>query len=632
MKEKFVKFVRELREPVRAQRQEKIREVELAWSAGDFASFRLFALGLHSPEMMDICHALSDAQASPLLELLADFAEKNPNLINAAFDAMDKTSQEGRLYLAKRLVVSQNPEIRARTCIMLGRTGARGCAMLEKSLADPDTGVRVAALKAIVRGNFKSLASRVPDLLGDNEKEVRFAALETIARLGISNPNSEKSLLEILEDESQEAPARRLAAGILARESNGPARSILINALRSPSAPSALRMAAAESLSAYDDLEAIRTVIQAVYDSDQDIAQIAAMALNRKTSDNFENILAQILADDNQRLASYAAELLGGLDSEGAKNTLLERLKTERRIPVINAMASAMGKSSVPGAWDALIAKQKNEHIDDPAFFIALADVASEDNLTQYASFFDMTTKSKHAILNRLAYFALASPVTPEMRSLAIRVLNDPDKSLHIFAATILVHDANLKPEDITLVLTRMADLGNTPQIQGVVLALLRNRRGALADLFLDAPPESCAILTYAATQATGMGKNADALFCQVAQWVRKDVPGSREALRSMAVLAPGKLVAAMDKCEDQIFLIEAWRDLPEQDRAANRPNFRAFFADASPPDTLAAIHILKDIPEQRNLQVLADVAFSSKYPDARNAALTCTRELILAQ
>lgn len=634
MKERFVKFIRDLREPVRAQRQEKIREAELAWSAEEFAAFRLFAMGIHSSEKADICHALSDAQAAPLLELLADFAEKDTNLINAAFEAMEKTSQEGRLFLAKKLITSPKSEVRARTCKLLGRAGQRGRSLLEHALMDQDGEVRLAAVKAILRGGFKSLVPRIPALLHDDDKEVRFAALEVLARLNIQTLANENDLLSILSDDSQEAPARRLAAEILARASNKSARTILLDALRADNASASLRMAAAESLCAYNDLEAITTVIRAVYDLDPDIAQTATMALNRKGPGNFETILAKILSGDDVRLARYAAELLGSLDTSLAKNTLLERLNIERRIPVINAIASAMGKGNVSGAWDALISVQKKENIDDPNFFAALADAACEENLSQYASFFDVvnSAESKRAIINRLAYFALTSPVSPEMHSLAIKVLNDSDKSLYIFAASILAHNANLTSEEITLVLTRLAVLGNDSQIQGIVLALLRNKHGALAEIFLKAPPESCQILAYAATKATSMGNDGELLFSKVANWAANGTPFANEALRNMAALAPQTLTSAMTKTDDQIFLIEAWGGLPEQDRAAHRPNFRAFFTDASPEDALTAINILKDSQDQRSLQDLADVAFTSKYPEVRQAALKRTREFILAE
>lgn len=634
MKEAFVKFVRDLREPVRAQRQEKIREVELSWSADEFASFRLFVMGLHSSEMADVCYALADAQAAPLLEILADYAENEPNLMKIAFQSMEKTSQEARIFLAKKLVASQKADVRAQACKMLGRAGSRALPILEKALADEDGGVRLAAVKAISRGDFKSLGSRILPLLREDDKKVRLAALETAARLGVASPASENDLLSILRDEREDEPARRLAAGILARASNGAARRIMLEALHNPAAPAGLRLAAAESLGAYDDFEAIKAVVEAVDDPDARIAQMAHMSLNRKSSGAFEEILAQILSGQDIRLARHAAELLGGLDTGAARRALLDRLKIERRMPVVNALARAMGKSDAPGSWDALMAMQKKESIDDPGFFAALAEVVNEENLPQYAALFDEVAnpESKREILDRLARFALSSPVTPGMRSLAIRVLKNPDPSLHIYAATILAHTADLESGETALVLDRLGRLGKDPQIHSVVRALLVNTRGALAELFRDAPPEACQILAYASTQATSMGENAEELFLKVANWAGKGVPGATPALRGMAALAPGALVGAMAKSGDPIFLIEAWSGLPEHDRLAHRPKFRIFFAEASQPDALEALRLLENIHDHHALQDLADVAFTSRYPDVRKAALSLARGLILAQ
>lgn len=633
MKDAFVAFIRDLQETVRAQRQERIREVELSWNTDELASFRQFVKGLHSSEKADICHALSDARAVQLLEILLDFAEGIPELRNSAFESMAKTSPQARVYLARRLVNSQNAELRAKACKMLGAVGSPARGLLEHALGDEDATVQQAAIEAISRGAFKGLEPRILPFLASSDKNTRFAALQAIASFGAVPTASSDALLSILEDDQQDEQARRLAARILGRSGDIRARGLLLAALRDQDAPEALRMAAAESLSAWCDLDAVKAVLQAVGDHDAVIAQMAHMSLNRNSSEAFASILAKLLADDDTAIAGLAAELLGALDSGIAGQTLLDRLKTERRMPVIGALASALGNAGVPQAWDALMTKIHEENIDDPAIFSALAEVAKEENLEEFAALFDAQSNaaSKRIILERLANFALTSPVPPGLKSLATRLLNETDQSLHIWAATILGHVSDLRAQDAALILGRLADLGEEPHIHTIIAAMLRNKNGELGEIFLKAPEKASQLLAQAVPEAGSMGKNADALFLKAANWARQGASGAKEALKGMGLLAPAALAKAMPKCADQIFLIEAWSSLPDRERAAHRPNFHAFFAAASPEDALAGIRILSAMRDLYSLQNLADVAFTSTNPDIRKAALSQTAGLVLA-
>ena len=633
MKDAFVGLVRALQGSVRSRRQEKIREIELAWSASELAGFRLFVMGLHSSQMVDVCHALSDAQAAPLLEILGDFAEKEPGLMKIAFQSMEKTPYLARVFLAKRLIASTKPEVRARTCEMLGNSGSQAEPLLDKALTDHDASVQQAAIHAISRGAFKKLGSKLFPLLHSNNKDVRFAALGAVARMGLTSPTLNNDLLTTLLDSSRDEQARRLAAGLLARTSSSKGRKALLEALRNPSAEYVLRIAAAESLSGYDDPDAIKAVMSAIDDTNAQISRTALMSLSRKSSQAFADILAQSLGDADLRIAELAASLLGGLDAHLVSELLMNRLKTEQRIPVVNALAQAMSKSGLPGAWRALIAKQQEENITSPAFFSALADVAEEDNLDEFASLFDKVNHAEiqRVIMDRLALFVRTSPVTPKIASLAACVLNASDKTLHVPAAEILAHVSNLDTQKVTLVLECLASVGEDPGVARAVSAILRSKGGALADVFIGASPSVAGLLAQAATKATCIGEKATPFFHTVANWARMGVDRAKEALQVMAFLAPSGLIAAMAKCADQIFLIEAWSGLPNQERASYRPDFQTFFAEATLEDALAGIQILQRIQDPRNLNDMANAAFTSQYPAVRQAALAITRELILA-
>lgn len=632
MKNAFVEFARALQGTFRSQRQEKIREVELTWSNSELADFRVFVMGLHSSQLLNICHALADAHIVPLLELLGDFA-KRPDMMNVAFQSIEKTPYVAQIFLAKRLIVSPKPELRVKVCEMLGNAGPQAKALLEEAIADPDTMVQQAAINAISHGTFKSLGPKICHFLQSSDQNVRCAALRAIAHLGVTSPTLNTDLLSILADRSQCTQARRLAAGVLAKRQVGGGRTILLEALRNPDAEYTLHMLSAEFLSFYTDPEAIRALLYAIDDRDTTVAKTARMSLSRKRSKTLVAVFAQLIDDENSRIAELAAEMLGGQDAHLVEGILTYRLKTERRIPVVNALGRAMCREAIPGTWRALIAKQQAEGICSPAFFSVLADAVEENNLLEFASFFDKFHDAaiRRVIMDRLALLARTSPVTPEIESLAIRVLNEPNETFHIPAARILAHVVDLNPQKVVLVLEHLAGIEEDPQVMRIVDVMLRNKGGALAELFWGASPSVAGLLAQAAAEAVHLGEKGDLLFHTVANWVRSGVPRAGEALQAMAFLSPSTLVKAMTNCADQLFLIKAWSGLPEKDRILNYPNFYSFFANASPEDAVAGIQILQKLQDPRILKVVAYTAFSSREPAVRKAALTLTRELIFA-
>lgn len=634
MKDAFVEFVRDLQGTVRARRQEKIREVELTWSANELASFRLFVMGLHSSEMTDVCYALADAKATPLLEILVDFAEKNPELMKIAFQSMEKTSGLARVFLAKKLLNSKKSEVRARTCEMLGSSGETARAMLEMALGDPSAKVQVSAIQAIVRGGHGSLGKKLIPLLRNHYKDVRFAALGALARLGEHSAALTHDVLVILQDQSEEEQVRRIAAGILVRASCQEGRMRLLEALRNPDAEYVLRLAAAESLSGYNDADCIKAVLRAAHDKDANIAKTARLSLSRKHSQDFVNILALCLEDPDLQVAVLAAELLGGLDVSFVKEILINRLKIEQRLPLVIALAEAMSNGGFAGAWPALIEKFHEKKASSPMFFAALADAAAEENLPEFASLFDEVAdeESKTVIMQRLALFSQTSPITAEIKALAVRVLNGPNTLFHLSAATILAHVPFLEAEHTSMLLYRLAEQGEEPTVPRIVGILLRNRQGALADLFQCAPPSAAKLLVSAVKEASWLGEKATLLFHIVAHWVRNDVQDAKEALQAIAFLDSAALVAAMPKCPDQLFLIEAWTHLPEQDRFAHRPDLDAFFKTATPHDCLQGMHILDKLHDTWYLRAIASVAFTTKEPAVQQAAIALTRTLVLAK
>ena len=120
--------------------------------------------------------------AEPLADYLAD--SKSVGL-EAALEVAARLADPGHNEVARQLSRAESAPIRARAATLLGALGGKeGAARLLEMLADPDSGVKQASLKALGRLGEWSVAPQVAAVLGDDDWYVRRAAALALLSLG----------------------------------------------------------------------------------------------------------------------------------------------------------------------------------------------------------------------------------------------------------------------------------------------------------------------------------------------------------------------------------------------------------------------------------------------------------------
>lgn len=634
MKGMFVELVRELRSPVRAKRQEKIREIELTWSNRDLDSFRIFAMGLQPAEMADICYALADAVAIPLLELLVDYAEINNDLMRIAFQSLEKTPASARLLLAKRLFASKNAMIRALTCRMLGGVGAPAAEQLVDALDDDNAAVAAAAIRAMGGVHHAGADEKLITHLRSASEEVRFLALDAMIRLEVRSVAFEKEALALFGNVHEKVESRRLAARALAHMRSVEGRRVLLAVLNDPEQMIGMRQIAAEALSGYADPETARALLHLMRGDSVELSKAACRSLVEMAgrSERILDVLDECLADADAGIALSAAEALGSGGDPAAGEILGRRLRSESRPVIIAALAGALGRSGFPGSWKALLAKFKNGNRGSLPLLAALADAASLENLDEFAQLLDELPESGSGelVLRRLAAFSRTVRPTPAVVRRAVDILDSGNRGLAVPAVEILAYSGD---EDIRdRLLTEMACLGSQLPAHRLLRIMLRFKNGELAALFAGVSSVASVLTAAAAAEADCLGNGGAEYFRTVASWVREERKGAREGLAAAAHLDPTQLLEAMRLSPDRVFLLEAWAGLNARERLRHTPDLDGLFAASTASDKLLALDILARLGEERYLRAVASLAFAEHDAAVKAAAIGLTRILATAE
>jgi HEAT repeat protein len=624
----FIEFVRNLRDPVRSRRQEKIREVELTWSDRDLAAFRIFAVGLQPAEMADICYALADTTAIPLLDLLVDLAEINNELMQIALRSLAHTPLSAKLFLAKRLLSSKNVLLRSGACAMLADAGSAAFDQLAAALDDESHLVAAAAIRALAKlGRSEAGEKLLPKLRGGSE-EMRSLALESMARLGTASDAFARAALEIYGNPNEKTALRGKAARVLAGMGNLAGRDAMLHTLAAPDREGELRRLSALELAAFPDRETVDLLLRTTIGDSAILAEAARQSLLAMPQEKIIPFLEEGLEARDEKVCIAAAEILGCGKSRAAFALLSGRLAGETRPAVLSALAGALGRSGFAGAWGAIRARLAGGGGDSLPLLAALADAATRDNLDELSLFLERATdnKAQELLLRRLAAFSHTLKPSPIVLRRALDVLNSGNPGLSIPAIEILAYSGEETLRD--RVLSEMAYVGGELPTRRLLRVMLKFKKGDLAALFRGCGAVTARLLAPAAAEADRIGEGGAEFFSAVASWVRSGAEESREGLNAAAALDPDRLVEAMRDSPDRVCLLEAWASLPARDRLLHPPDLDSFFALSEPADRLRALEALFRLGEERHLGTVTMLALLDKDAGVRDEAGKLVRRL----
>ncbi len=628
MKGKFVEFVRNLRDPVRARRQEKIREVELTWSDHDLSNFRVFALGLQPAEMADVCHALADGSAVPLLELLVDYAEANSELMLIAFQSLGKTPLSARLFLSGRLLASKDSMVRSNACKMLDGAAA-AAEKLEAALDDESELVAASALRSLVSIGRTRAEKKLLALLAAGSAEMRILVIDSLIRLRISPGAFEKELLRILADPGEKPEVRRKAASALAETQSDEGCALLIRQLEDTDSDEEIRRIAAGALGGFSRSGVASALLETVKGGPYLLANAALQSLSGMDPAVTVPECVKALEGDDPAKAMAAAELLGGMHREEAARALEQCLRDETRPARIAAIAEALGKSGGKGAWQALLDKLAACPEEAIPLTASLADCAAADRMDEFASLLDRLPQAGVAelVLRRLAAFCRTEKPSPAVLRRALDALDTPNHIMAVSAVEILAYSG--EPSMRRRVLTEMAGFGKDFPTRRLLRVLLRSVNGELATLFAGLGAEVSVLVPEAAAEAESMGRGGVDFFVSLASWVRRDRLRAKQGLAAAATLDPDQLVEAMLRSPDRVCLLDAWAGLPQRERLRCEPDLDHLFSSCDEADRMRALETLSGIGEERHLRTVAMIAFNERDAGIKQAAVALVKRLV---
>lgn len=626
----YVDLVRNLRDTVRARRQERLREVELTWSDHDLDNFRVFALGLQPAEMADVCYALADATALPLMELLADYAESNEDLRRIAFQSLGKTPMSNRLFISGRLLASNNPMIRASACDMLAGVGSAATDTLAEALHDPSSLVSTAAIRGLAKIGGRSAGEKIAGLMREGNPDITAQALNAMIKMEIPAVVFEEDALAVFRDVNQKNELRKTAARALASGKSLSGRAALLEVVAAGDDLD-LRRAAAEALGSFSDPTVAQALIRAVASDTPQLSVVARQSLSRLDSGVKLAVFRNCFEGQDVRAAMVAAAFLGEMPEPEAEALLEDALAAPLPRPVFLAVAESLGKSGFPGAWDALKAKLAADHDPDDtvALLGALADAADETRLDEYASFIDLFPGGREAefVLQRLTGFYRAGKRSRAAEAKALEAIDMGNRAMAVPAVEILAMsgEENIRRRLLSLIAEHEAVL----PVRRVVRALLRNADHEVAPLFLNATPDTSALLPVAVQESEDLGAGGLDFLVNVAAWARKDLPGARDGLALAAALDAAELCRAIAVSPDRVFLLEAWTNLDERERFRNPPDWAHIFTGCTDADKLRILDIIDGLRDEYPLRAVAMLAFTDPGEQVQKRAVAIVKRLV---
>ncbi len=275
------------------------------------------------------------------------YAEKMAQIIHAE-DRREVTIQ------LEEYLKSDDPAIRARAALAVGRIGAKGSGQLLYQLISSDSSMDVAARAAFAIGltNEKAFAAELLDLALDLPTKVAAPLVEAAGRLTDSSMTSEIDMLTgFLSHPSPEV--RETACMALFRAgATGKAQDLIALAASEPDPE--VQVIVLYALARLRVAQAAEIYKRHIADADPFVRSLAVRGFGLSDSPEAVHYLTIALNDSDPKVVAQAVTELGRKNSPEAKTKLAKRLSTERDEKLKVAIIQALTRQQNPEALDAV--------------------------------------------------------------------------------------------------------------------------------------------------------------------------------------------------------------------------------------------------------------------------------------
>jgi HEAT repeat protein len=273
--------------------------------------------------------------ATPLL--LAALDDKDPNIRSAAIESLGEVGAGASAAVPRLSEFLKGQGERAVVIQALGRIGPGASAavpVLIQELRTAHHGDRESAAEALGRIGAAEAVHALADATRDPVADVRWYALNALARVGLESPEAMEALRWALHEDRHEY-VRRAATDAILRRSKAEALAILGEGLSSPRWGT--RAACLEGLGRLgaEAAPALPKLRQALSDEDRDVRRAAAEATGRIGPAALPAApdLERLLTDFHRRVRRAAAEALTALGRELPEGTDPDRPVSKPREP-----------------------------------------------------------------------------------------------------------------------------------------------------------------------------------------------------------------------------------------------------------------------------------------------------------
>ena len=251
-------------------------------------------------------------------------------------------------------LTDENPDLRARAAMAVGRIGAAGSGQLLYDLITSDSSMDVAARAAFAIGltGEKEFAADLLDLALDLPTKIAGPLVEAAGRLMDSSMTGE---IEILTGFlGHPSPEVREAACMALFRANATKKIPDIIALTASEPDDEVQIAALYALARLRAQDAPEVYEKHLADADPFVRSLAVRGMGLSDSKDAIHYLAIALNDSDPKVVAQAVASLAGKSSDEAKSKLARRLSTERDENLKTAMIAALTRQQNAAALDAV--------------------------------------------------------------------------------------------------------------------------------------------------------------------------------------------------------------------------------------------------------------------------------------
>lgn len=350
-----------------------------------------------------ICHA-QNVSLKPIISRLDKVSSTSRPIL---YRLLEKIITADSLPLLITKTRSNEPMVRTYLASLISRFDTPEVHnTLNEMLGDPNKNVRQAALKSLAALTSMNSVENICQCLHDPDLLVQSTAIEVLIQ--INAPNTVKYLINVLQDDSEYV--RRAAVEVLNVIGDQRAIKDLLNALRD--ADWWVKVRAADALGSIGGPKVSEAVLALIKDKDEFMRRTAVEILNTSKDPRAFNRLIEALKDEDWWVRERAVDALAAIGDKRAVEPLLEMLESSPKASqvVIRALAALGDQRAITPLLQQL--KNNSDAAARKETIQALTQLTDKEHVAEVQSAISQLVDAPNLDINTDAIEAMKTLVT----------------------------------------------------------------------------------------------------------------------------------------------------------------------------------------------------------------------------